>query len=387
MLCAFVHPRRALLLPCVPCAVLLRVPPCRARWLRAPAPRLCAPQARALSPPACLAPELRARQQSAALCSHCVPSRNSHTHTHTHAHTPQHTLTLPRCQKLLEKLETMQPAARRAIKTAIVAGARARSPAGGGCSLAGSPRRRPRPRLLGCSTPSPRAPTPLFTPPLSSPPPPHHTLALVRSRAGCGCSLVPIHLHPAQARVQRAAPFHLVDPHHRWALTCLLRCLPACLCVRAWQACLGGRAWVAERRVDERARALWACTRLAARTHHPPPTRTHHTHTHHTHALAVFIVLRNMTPSLRLNAMGLFGWLGCITLETCEWVGRPGHPALALAAPRPPACLSASQPARACCPPSRPLLLHPPTHMQTLASSTHGCCPSALMASPSTCSL
>jgi hypothetical protein len=33
---------------------------------------------------------------------------------------------------------------------------------------------------------------------------------------------------------------------------------------------------------------------------------------------AVFIVLRNMTPSLRLWSMSLYGWLGCITLETCE---------------------------------------------------------------------
>ncbi len=33
---------------------------------------------------------------------------------------------------------------------------------------------------------------------------------------------------------------------------------------------------------------------------------------------AVFIVLRNMTPPLRLWSMSLYGWLGCITLETCE---------------------------------------------------------------------
>ena len=32
----------------------------------------------------------------------------------------------------------------------------------------------------------------------------------------------------------------------------------------------------------------------------------------------MFIVLRNMTPSLRLWSMSLYGWLGCITLETCE---------------------------------------------------------------------
>lgn len=30
-----------------------------------------------------------------------------------------------------------------------------------------------------------------------------------------------------------------------------------------------------------------------------------------------FLILRNITPSLRLHSLGLYGWLGCITLETC----------------------------------------------------------------------
>lgn len=33
---------------------------------------------------------------------------------------------------------------------------------------------------------------------------------------------------------------------------------------------------------------------------------------------AVFFMLRNLTPPLRSFSMGLYGWLGCITLETCE---------------------------------------------------------------------
>lgn len=34
--------------------------------------------------------------------------------------------------------------------------------------------------------------------------------------------------------------------------------------------------------------------------------------------ITAFLILRNITPSFRLHAMGLYGWLGCITLETCE---------------------------------------------------------------------
>jgi hypothetical protein len=32
--------------------------------------------------------------------------------------------------------------------------------------------------------------------------------------------------------------------------------------------------------------------------------------------ISAFLVLRNLTPALRLNSVGLYGWLGCITLET-----------------------------------------------------------------------
>jgi len=32
--------------------------------------------------------------------------------------------------------------------------------------------------------------------------------------------------------------------------------------------------------------------------------------------ITAFLVLRNLTPSLRLRSLGLYGWLGCITLET-----------------------------------------------------------------------
>lgn len=34
--------------------------------------------------------------------------------------------------------------------------------------------------------------------------------------------------------------------------------------------------------------------------------------------ITAYLMVRNLTPPLRLNAMGLYGWLGCITLETCE---------------------------------------------------------------------
>lgn len=36
-------------------------------------------------------------------------------------------------------------------------------------------------------------------------------------------------------------------------------------------------------------------------------------------------MLRNLTPPMRSFSMGLYGWLGCITLETCEQGG--GGPA------------------------------------------------------------
>ena len=32
--------------------------------------------------------------------------------------------------------------------------------------------------------------------------------------------------------------------------------------------------------------------------------------------ITAFLILRNITPSLRLKSLGLYGWLGCITLET-----------------------------------------------------------------------
>lgn len=38
--------------------------------------------------------------------------------------------------------------------------------------------------------------------------------------------------------------------------------------------------------------------------------------------ITLFIVVRNLTPNLRLQHLRLFGWLGCITLET--YIGRCG---------------------------------------------------------------
>ena len=32
--------------------------------------------------------------------------------------------------------------------------------------------------------------------------------------------------------------------------------------------------------------------------------------------ITAFLILRNITPNLRLKSLGLYGWLGCITLET-----------------------------------------------------------------------
>ncbi len=43
-----------------------------------------------------------------------------------------------------------------------------------------------------------------------------------------------------------------------------------------------------------------------------------HLPAHLAHHPAVFFMLRNLTPPLRTFSMGLYGWLGCITLETCE---------------------------------------------------------------------
>lgn len=32
--------------------------------------------------------------------------------------------------------------------------------------------------------------------------------------------------------------------------------------------------------------------------------------------ISAFLILRNITPTLRLKSLGLYGWMGCITLET-----------------------------------------------------------------------
>lgn len=36
--------------------------------------------------------------------------------------------------------------------------------------------------------------------------------------------------------------------------------------------------------------------------------------------ITCYLILRNLTPGLRQNTLGLYGWLGCITLETCKMV-------------------------------------------------------------------
>ncbi len=160
---------------------------------------------------------------------------------------------------------------------------------------------------------------------------------------------------------------------------------------------------------------------------------------------AVFFMLRNLTPPLRTFSMGLYGWLGCITLETCEWLIGLGKGAVwpakdALlgwlgfitletcewsiglwrglgeravgecwgglgsrgAGPARDALLAAMvgfvpawmwQQRTACSAvPSTTLPWHRLTvapaclALQTLASSTPGCCPSGRTGSPSTCS-
>lgn len=36
--------------------------------------------------------------------------------------------------------------------------------------------------------------------------------------------------------------------------------------------------------------------------------------------ISAYLVLRNLTPPLRQHTLGLYGWLGCITLETCKFL-------------------------------------------------------------------
>lgn len=35
--------------------------------------------------------------------------------------------------------------------------------------------------------------------------------------------------------------------------------------------------------------------------------------------ITAYLIIRNCAPKLRLHSMGLYGWLGCITLETCKF--------------------------------------------------------------------
>lgn len=36
--------------------------------------------------------------------------------------------------------------------------------------------------------------------------------------------------------------------------------------------------------------------------------------------ITAYLVIRNCAPKLRLHSLGLYGWLGCITLETCKFL-------------------------------------------------------------------
>ena len=112
---------------------------------------------------------------------------------------------------------------------------------------------------------------------------------------------------------------------------------------------------------------------------------------------AVFFMLRNVTPPMRSFSMSLYGWLGCITLETCECCRcalllvraciRRSHTWLGGWAPPPRPALPVSgwlQPKQLLPPPPPPPPPTPPE--QTLDSSTPGCSASGPTASPSTCS-